>query len=65
VERVESGNKIYYLNATRTNCFYHVTTTKFFPAIRATTTLQLGSPSNCQPCCHRNGSGKRNFRRLV
>jgi len=38
---------------------HHVTTTKSFLAInrviRATTTLQLGSPSDCQPCCHRNG----------
>jgi len=23
--------------------------------------LQLGSPSDCQPCCHRNGSSKRNL----
>jgi len=44
--------------------FCHVTTTKSLLAInrviRAITTLQLGSPSDCQPCCHRNGSSKRN-----
>jgi len=42
---------------------YHVARTKSFVAInrviRTTTTLQLGSPFDCQPYCHRNGSSKR------
>jgi len=41
---------------------HHVTTTKSFLAInrliRATIILQLGSASDCQPCCHRNSSIK-------
>jgi len=32
--------------------------------LKATTTLQLGSPSDCQPSCHRNGSSKRNLGHL-
>jgi len=48
---------------------HHVTTTKSFLAInrviRATTTLQLGSPSDYQPCCHWQSEGLPNCKVVV
>jgi len=47
--RVSLSSKCYY-----TIRNHHVTTTKSF--LNISQVMQLGSPSDCQPCCHRNGS---------